>query len=125
MYRSEFCDVHYDEQYNVVFVKWKKFCAFEDYRSPLSCALELMWQHDGCNYVADTTTGFENHPDDTKWVAEVFVPQAVKAGCTFVFFIIDENNSLQEELEGQEADSAGQIAFKYIYCLEDIERDNP
>lgn len=26
MYLSEYCDVKYEENYNVVFVKWKKFC---------------------------------------------------------------------------------------------------
>jgi len=120
MFQSEFCEVHYEAQYNVVFVKWKKFCSFADYRAPLEYALEIMRAHAGCNYVADTHDGFENHPEDTKWVAEVFVPEAAKAGCRVVFFIVDESNSLREELEGQEAGSAGQIAFRYVRRLEDV-----
>ena len=32
MYNSDFCDVHYDEQCNIAFVKWKSFCCGEDYR---------------------------------------------------------------------------------------------
>ncbi len=39
MYLSEYCDVKYEENYNVVFVKWKKFCCREDYRKPLEYAL--------------------------------------------------------------------------------------
>lgn len=39
MYISEFCEVHYEENYNVVFVKWKKFCSFESYREPLTQSL--------------------------------------------------------------------------------------
>ena len=32
--------VKYEEIYNVVFVKWKKFCIYDDYRKPLEYALE-------------------------------------------------------------------------------------
>ena len=38
------------------------------------------------------------------------------------YFIIDENNSLKEELEGQESDSSDKIEFRYIYSLEEIEK---
>lgn len=120
MYNSEFCEVNYNEKYNVVFVKWKKFCSFEDYRNPLLCALKIMKEYDECNYVADTRNGFENHPDDTKWVAEYFIPEAVKVGCRCIYFIIDKENSLKEELQGQEQDSSDKIEFKYIYDLQEI-----
>jgi len=36
MYQSEFSDVTYLEDLNVVFVKWKKFCRLDDYRKPLN-----------------------------------------------------------------------------------------
>ena len=42
MYKSEFCEVQYEENYNVVFVKWKKFCSHENYREPLMLALEII-----------------------------------------------------------------------------------
>lgn len=122
MFSSEFCEVRYNAEYNVVFVKWKKFCCAEDYRAPLLHALEIIRQHDGCNYVADTRDGFEDASEDTKWVAEYFMPEAVNAGCKIIYFIIDRNNSLKDELEGQEADSAGIISFRYIYDLSEIER---
>lgn len=118
MYKSEFCEVKYEENYNVVFVKWKKFCCKDDYRKPLEYALEIIKEHK-CNYVADTRTGFENIPEDTKWIADYFIPKAVEYGCQCIFFIIDKNNSLKEELEGQEADSGNIIQFRYIYGLEE------
>ena len=119
MYKSEFCEVHYNEEYNVVFVKWKKFCSHKNYHEPLFYALEIIKEH-MCDYVADTRTGFENHPDDTKWVSDVFMPTAVEYGCKTIWFIIDENNSLKEELEGQESDSSDKISFRYIYCLDEV-----
>lgn len=119
MYSSDYCDVTYEENYNVVFVKWKKFCCKDDYRKPLEYALKMINRYK-CNYVADTRTGFENIPEDTKWVANYFMPKAVECGCKCIYFIIDKNNSLKEELEGQEADSSGLISFKYIYGLEEV-----
>lgn len=69
--------------------------------------------------MADTRTGFENIPEDKKWVTDYFIPKAVGYGCRCIFFIIDKNNSLKEELEGQEADSENIIQFRYIYGLEE------
>ena len=43
-------------------------------------------------------------------------------GCKIIYFIIDENNSLKEELEGQESDSSDKIEFKYIYRLDEIKQ---
>ena len=44
MYISEYCEVDYKEKYNVVFVKWKKFCCNQDYRKPLEYALDIIKQ---------------------------------------------------------------------------------
>lgn len=120
MYLSEYCDVIYNENFNVVFVTWKKFCCNEDYRKPLEYALEIIKQH-SCDYVADTRNGFENIAEDTKWVADYFMPKAVEYGCTTIYFIIDENNSLKDELEGQQSNSDDIVRFKYIYSFDEID----
>ncbi len=119
MYQSEYCDVTYEPKYNVVFVKWKKFCCYADYRAPLEYALQMIRQY-RCNYVADTRNGFENLPEDTKWVADYFMPMAASYGCNCIYFIIDRRNSLKEELEGQEADSKEWMSFRYIYGLDEL-----
>lgn len=119
MYSSEYCDVEYAGKYNVVLVKWKKFCCNDDYRKPLEYALEIIKEYQ-CNYVADTRSGFENIPEDTRWVAEYFMSQAALYGCKCIYFIIDTDNSLKDELAGQEADSSEIMKFKYIYKLEDV-----
>ena len=119
MYLSEYCDVNYNETYNIVFVKWKKFCCMEDYRKPLEFALDIIKQYK-CDYVADTRDGFENIPEDTKWVADYFMPKAAEYGCRVIYFIIDENNTLKDELEGQQKDSQSLMQFKYIYDIDEI-----
>ena len=62
--------------------------------------------------------GFENITEDTQWMADHFMPMAVEYGCKCIYFIIDENNSLKEELEGQASDSSDKIEFRYIYSLD-------
>ena len=119
MYLSEYCDVNYNETYNIVFVKWKKFCCMEDYRKPLIFALDIIKQYK-CDYVADTRDGFENIPEDTKWVADYFMPKAAEYGCRCIYFIIDENNTLKDELEGQAKDSQELVQFKYIYDIDEV-----
>lgn len=119
-YLSEFCDVFYVEDKNVVLVHWKKYCELEQYRKPLECALNVIREHVGCNYVADTRDGFEDNPLDTKWVADYFMPKAKEYGCQIIYFIIDKDNSLKDELEGQEKDSSSLLKFKYIYGLGEI-----
>ena len=119
MYKSDFCQVDYIENKNVVLVSWKKYCSHNDYRKPLQHAIEIMNKHKSCNYAADTRNGFENHPDDTQWVADYFFPKAAEAGCRYIYFIIDKENSLRNELEGQENLSSG-LAFRYIYSIDEI-----
>ena len=120
IYLSEFCDVFYDPEKNVVLVHWKKYCELETYRLPLEKALQVIREHSGCNYVADTRDGFEDNPLDTKWVAEYFMPKAKEYGCRIIYFIIDKKNSLKDELEGQEKDSASLLEFRYIYGIDEV-----
>ena len=119
IYLSDSCDVYYLPDKNVVLVHWKKYCELEEYRIPLEYALRVIREHKDCNYVADTRDGFEDNPLDTKWVAEYFMPQAKENGCGIIYFIIDKDNSLKDELEGQEKDSSSLLEFRYIYSLDE------
>ncbi len=120
IYLSEYADVFYISSKNVVLVRWKKYCELERYREPLIKALEVIKEHEGCEYAADTRDGFEDNPLDTKWVAGYFMPKAKEYGCSTIYFIIDKENSLKEELEGQEKDSASILRFRYIYGIDEI-----
>ncbi len=120
IFLSEQADVFYIGFKNVVLVHWKKYCELDRYREPLMKALDVIKEHEGCEYVADTRDGFEDNPLDTKWVADYFMPKARENGCSTIYFIIDKDNSLKEELEGQERDSESIIKFRYIYGLDEI-----
>lgn len=120
-YTSEYCSVQYVIDRNVVLVEWKKYCELDEYRKPLEVALNIIKLHNNCNYVADTRNGFEDNPIDTQWVAEYFMPKVVEYGCKCIYFIVDKNNSLKEELEGQEKNSSDILEFRYILSIEDID----
>ena len=49
------------------------------------------------------------------------MPTAAKYKCKCIYFMIDRNNSLKEELKGQEKDSSDKLEFRYIYGLDEIE----
>jgi hypothetical protein len=120
LYQSEFCDVNYNQELNIVFVKWKKFCCQNNYRIPLLYAIDIMEQHDDCCYVADTRDGFENDEADTQWLFDVFLPQAALTTCKIIFFIIDKDNKLKEELEGQATELKKLFAVYYCFELDEI-----
>jgi hypothetical protein len=120
MYLSEFSDVSYLEDLNVVFVKWKKFCRQDDYRKPLLYALDIMRKNNDCHYVADTRDGFENEPSDTQWVFDVFLTQAALTTCKAIFFIIDHDYRLKEELERQSVELKKQFDIYYCFGLDDV-----
>ena len=120
IYLSDQADVFYIASKNVVLVRWKNYCELERYREPLVKALDVIKIHEGCEYVADTRDGFEDNPLDTKWVADYFMPKAKEYGCSTIYFIIDKENSLKEELEGQEKDSSSILEFRYIYGIDEI-----
>ena len=115
MYQSEYCDVSYIKDINVVYVEWKKFCCGKDYREPLLHAIEIMSANENCHYVADTRNGFENEEEDTLWVFNEFIPRAVSTGCKYIFFIIHPDNNLKEELEGQSVEL--KKFFQVIACF--------
>lgn len=120
MSQSEYCHVEYNADLNIVLVTWKKFCMQNEYRTPLLHALDIMKQHPNCNYAADTRNGFENDESDTKWLLEEFLPQAAKTSCKDIFFIIDRDNTLKEELEGQSVQLGRLFDVHYCFDLDEI-----
>ena len=120
MYLSEFCDVNYNEELNVVFVKWKKFCNQDNYRKPLMAALDIIKNHNNCHYVADTRDGFENEKADTEWLFNEFLPKVSLTSCKKIFFIISKDNRLKEELEGQSVELKKLFDVNYCFGLDEV-----
>lgn len=122
MYKTEFAEVSYNSDLNVVFVKWKKFCKGNDYRKPLLFAIDIMKKYINCNYVADTTDGFENDDEDTQWVFKEFIPQVSATTCKIIFFIIRPDNNLKAELEGQSVELKKYFRVCACYDFNEIKK---
>lgn len=96
---SEFSNVRYIEEDNVVFLQWKKFCCFEDYRKPATFALELLRQFPTSNLIVDARNGFEDTKEDIEWGLSVLLPEMAKTQCKYVVFIMNEVNDIEEEID--------------------------
>jgi len=101
MFESEFCKIEYLEKYNAVFCQWKKFCKADDYRNPFEFGLNLIKDKNATVWITDTTNGFVNEPEDTKWLLKNFIPKAIKSSCDTIIFVIQNNSPLKNEIDEQ------------------------
>jgi len=96
---SEFSNVRYMPEDNIVFLTWKKFCCFDDYRNPTTFALELLRKYPNSNFVVDARNGFEDKKEDVEWGFSVLLPAMSKTDCKNVMFIMNEVNEIEEEMD--------------------------
>ncbi len=96
---SEFSNVKYIEEDNIVFLTWKKFCCNDDYRNPATFALELLKKYPNSNFVVDARNGFEDEKQDVKWGITVLLPAMSKTDCKNIVFIMKEVNEIEEEMD--------------------------
>ncbi len=123
MYETKFCKISYDEKLNIVLVIWKQFCSGKDYREPLLYALDILINHNGCNFVVDTRDGFENEEGDTQWLLNEFLPKAIKTSCKYVFFIINKDDRLKKELDKQSAVLREYFIVKMCFGFDEIKEE--
>ena len=98
-FNSEFCNVKYVEEDNIVFLAWKKFCCFDDYRNPTTFALELLKKYLNSKFVVDARNGFEDEKEDVEWGFSELLPAMSKTDCKIVVFIMNEVNEIEEEMD--------------------------
>lgn len=96
---SEFCNVKYMPEDNIVFLTWKKFCCYDDYRKPTTFALELLKKYSNSNLVVDARNGFEDEKEDVEWGFSVLLPAMSTTDCKIVVFIMEKINDIEEEMD--------------------------
>ena len=89
----------YIEEDNIVFLTWKKFCCYDDYRNPTTYALELLKKYKNSNFVVDARNGFEDEKDDVEWGFNVLLPAMSKTDCRYIVLIMNEVNEIEEEMD--------------------------
>lgn len=98
-YDSAFCNVKYVEKDNIVLLTWKKFAQFDEYRKPVTFALELLKEKSDSNLIVDARNGFEDDTEDAEWVKQVFLPELAGTQCNIVCFLMPEVNEIEEEMD--------------------------
>lgn len=116
---SEFCNVKYMEKDNIVFLTWKKFCSFEDYRKPTTFALELLRKHANSQFVFDSRNGFEDDKADVEWGFSFLLPEMSKTDCKCVSFILEEANEIQDEMNLWTKEMGKYFAIRQVQSYEE------
>lgn len=98
-YDSEFCNVAYLEEDNVVLLTWKKFCCFDNYRIPTMYASDLLNQYKGSNFIIDARNGFEDEKEDVEWGFGVLLPYMAQSSCKKCIFILNEVPTIEDEID--------------------------
>lgn len=96
---NEYCEVKYIEQDRLVFLRWKKFASFENYRKPTTFALQLLQTYEQSNFVIDARNGFEDEAEDVQWGFRFLLPEMAKTDCKKVVFIMEEENCIEAEMD--------------------------
>jgi hypothetical protein len=116
---SEFCNVRYISKDNIVFLTWKKFCCYDDYRNPTMFALELLKKYPNSDFVVDARNGFEDKKEDVEWGFSVLLPAMSKTDCKYVVFIMNEVNEIEEEMDMWTKELMKYFTVKKVKCYED------
>lgn len=98
-FNSEFCNVKYIESDNIVFLTWKKFCSFDNYRTPAMFAADLLKSHADSNFVIDARNGFEDVKEDVEWGFSVYLPYMAQSDCKMCVFIMNEVSDIEGEID--------------------------
>jgi len=116
---SEFSNVKYIEEDNIVFLTWKKFCCYDDYRNPTTYALELLKKYKNSNFVVDARNGFEDEKDDVEWGFNVLLPAMSKTDCRYIVLIMNEVNEIEEEMDMWTKEFMKYFTVKKVISYED------
>lgn len=116
---SEFSNVKYMPEDNIVFLTWKKYCCYDDYRNPTTFAFELLRKHPNSNFVVDARNGFEDKKEDTEWGFSVLLPAMSNTDCRNVVFIMNEVNEIEEEMDMWTKEFMKYFTVKKVKCYED------
>ncbi|WP_310603683.1 hypothetical protein [Anaerosporobacter sp.] len=99
IYDTQYGNVTYMQEDNVVLLTWKKKCSFDDYRNVTLAALETLQKHENSNFVVDARNGFEDEKEDVEWGFSVLLPAMSKTDCKSVIFIMEVVNEIEEEMD--------------------------
>jgi len=109
---SEFSNVKYMAEDNIVLLTWKKFCCYDDYRNPTIFALESLKKYSNSNFVVD-------EKGDIEWGFSVLLPAMSNTDCKNVVFIMNKSNEIEEEMDMWTKEFMKYFTVTKVKCYED------
>ncbi|MGL4106941.1 hypothetical protein [Clostridium sp. LP20] len=91
-YNSEFCNVKYITEDNIVLLTWKGAAYLDNYRKPTIFASDLLAKNKGSNFIVDARNGFEDDERDVRWGFSTLLPLMAKTDCKIICFIMNSVN---------------------------------
>lgn len=116
---SEFSNVKYMAEDNLVLLTWKKFCCYDDYRKPATFALELLGKFAQSNLVVDARNGFEDEKADVEWGFSFLLPAMAKTDCENFIMIMNEVNEIETEMDMWTKEITKYFTVKRVKCYEE------
>lgn len=92
IFENEFAELIYEKEIKLLTIKWKnRKLSFEEYQRPFKIALDFLSKNNVENYISDIRDQGIIPPDFRKWLQEVAMPEAAKAGLKRVVGVANVN----------------------------------
>lgn len=99
MNNSEFAEIAFCKEDNVLVLSWKKYCCGDTYRDILTEMLNQLKTHTGSSLIVDFRNGFEELQSDLDWVYDEFIPLLSRtAECDAIAFIVNKEDDRINDL---------------------------
>jgi hypothetical protein len=124
IFDNDFARLTYEEDLKVLTITWKdNKLTFEEYQKPFKVALAFMDKKPVENYISDIRDQGIISPEFRKWLQEVAMPAAAKAGLKRVVGVANVNIFKQYYINNvfQSAKKFG-IPFKMFNNIEDAKK---
>lgn len=124
VFENEFSRLSYEEDLKILTITWKnKKLSLEEYQRPFKLALEFMTKKPVENYISDIRDQGIVSPDFRKWLQEVAMPEAAKAGLKRVVGVANVNVFKQYYINHvfQSAKKFG-LPFKMFNTIEEAKK---
>lgn len=124
IFDNEAATLTYEEGLKVLTITWKpRKLTFEEYKKPFRIALDYMTKKPVDNYISDIREQGIIGPDYRKWLQEVAMPEAAKAGLKRVVGVANVNIFKQYYINNvfQSAKKFG-IPFKMFNSIEEAKK---
>lgn len=124
VFENEFSRLSYEEDLKILTITWyNKKLSFEEYQRPFKLALEFMTKKPVENYISDIRNQGIVSPDFRKWLQEVAMPEAAKAGLKRVVGVANVNVFKQYYINNvfQSAKKFG-LPFKMFNTIEEAKK---